>query len=712
MSLKAPHPSATLNVAVDLVERDRGHDALPVLDGLVARHPGYVSPQHGAAAYWLGTTHRRRGDDADARHAYARGIDALRDAERVPTRLLDAYLRTLPTDATDAHEERARHAYLTLLGRVRPDAPTSEAAIARRYVAQMAPLMDDEVLAQVIHESRQTKPSTWTFREGSGDALQTWWRRRDPHPSTAANERLTVHVARLARAQNAYACSSHVSGLDDRGHVYLQYGAPAEQHSVTYNDGDFFQEVFRFGVAVSPSDFPDNELWTYPQIDASGYYLFAKPRRCFAVARANDLLPKHLRQRRGSSDRGLNIAYSAVMAMRYIYHNLAMYHPDFSTRFTDIAKYADWQTTRAAVSEAREATGGARGGGRTVGGGMGQERRVYANPQMGIDAPNQFVSRMVRRARREDEAAAKRRKQAMPRQYSERSNPAAPLPVTARTARFLTPEGSTRVAVAWGLRASALDATPDNASPDAARGAVIRLSGVRYDAAYRRQADVARQYVIENSAVRRDSLLQPRTVAMPGASEPYHVALQWLQFDADAPAPGVVDVGRFRREATVRVDSVQPLRADGRRLEMSDVQVRALDTPDAPPSTWAEASSPYPFDAIAPDTPLLLHFELYHLTFDADDRTRYTIDYAVETKTDDGWASVSDDGATDAVSTSATYGGSSRRTDEYIALDLSALDLEADRSVRVTVAVTDDTAGTRVERTVAFTVGNDLPSRP
>lgn len=699
-SLNAPSAPATLRAAVELVSSDRLDEASRILDGLVVHAPTYVSPTHGAAAYWQGTVLARRGQPDRARRAWADGLDAFHASNRAPpTRLLDAYLQALPDAEAIADLDRARRAYLTLLGRVRPGAPPSEQAVFRRHVAQVAPLLDDDTLARIIRESRLSDASTWTFRAESGSAMQAWWRRQDPHPSTAVNERLNEHLRRLARAQAAYACPSRVSRLDDRGHAYLRYGAPAKRHSVTYNDGKFYQEVVRFGVAVSPSDFPENELWTYPHIDPSAYYLFAKPRQCFVTAQANDLLPKHLRQRRGSSDRGLNIAYSALMAMRYIYHNLAMFHPDFSARFTDVAKYADWQTTRASVAEARAATGGGRQGGRSVGGGMGQERRVYANPQMGIDPPNRFVSQMVRRARREDEAAAKRRKEVMPRQYSERSSPA-PLPVAVRTARVLTPGGSTRVAVSWGLRPEALDA----AASDTSRGALIRFSGVRYDAAYRRQADVAQQYVIENDAGRRDSVLQPQAVTIPGRAAPYHIALQWLQFDAYAPPEGIVDVGAFRRETTVRVDSVQPLRAEGRRLEMSDLQVRTLPTPDAPPAAWEDASAPYPFDAITPTTPLLLHFELYHLTFGADDRTRYTIDYAVETKTDDGWEDVPGAGAGDAVSTRATYGGASRRTREFIALDLTALDLTPGRALRVAVRVTDETTGARAERAVTFTV--------
>lgn len=697
--LRPSPPEATVEAAVGLLEQGQVRDAIPVLRHLVDRNPGYVSPRAGAAAYWLGRAYDRAGKQDKARHAWARGLKALHRADRFEVRLADAFLQSQTPASFQAHRDVVREAYWGLLGRINSSASSAEQIVFRRYVAQLAPLLPEKTLQRVVHQPRTREPAQWTFRDEAGTALHVWWRRQDVYPSTRQNERLDEHLARLVKAQNAYTCTSRVSGLDDRGHVFVQLGTPLEKHSVTYGEGDFFQEVIRFGVGVSRSDFPDNEFWSYSHIDRAGYYLFAKSRRCYTIAEANDLLPKQLRQRRSASERGLNIAYSSLMAMRHIYRNLALYHSDFSVRFAEIAKYADWQETQGAIAEARERTGGGQTGGYTVGAGRGQ-RQVFASKQFSIAPPNRFVTQMVEQARREDQAAAKRRARTMPRQYTELREQTETLPIAVRTARFLTPNGTTRTDVYWGLRTKHLQ--PE---AEAFSGAVISLNGVRYDdATYERRKNIQRQYVIQTQTVRDEHLLHPAPVSIPGTTEPYHLALQWLQFDADVSASGRVNLGEVRREAVVWSDSLRPLRADGRELEMSDVQVRMLDTPDAAPAQWMEASKPYPFRTISASAPLLLYFELYHLTFGSNDRTRYNIAYVVESKTQHGWTRLFRDRQTEQVSMSATHSGTSRRTEELITLDLSSIAGEQARAVRVTVRVTDEVAQTQVERSVNFMI--------
>ena len=453
-------------------------------------------------------------------------------------------------------------------------------------------------------------------------------------------------------------------------------------------------------MAVSPQDFPANALWLYSDIDRTGYYLFVKRGKCFSIGQANDLLPAHLRQRRSTTERGLNIAYSSLMAMRYIYRELALHHPDFSTRFAQIAKYADWQTTQASIADAREATNGGRSSGRTVGAGLGQERRVFTDTQFGIAPPNRFVYRMVRQAEQEDDAAAARRKAAMPRQHTALRDEMPSLPLAVRTARFLTPEGTTRTEVYWGLRTTHLrsDTAPST-------GAVMHLSGIRYDAAYQREDSIQRQYVIRNATVQDDRVVLPPPLNLPGGgSAPYHVALEWLQFDANASNNGTVRLGNHRTTTVARVDSLQPLRGDTQRLEVSDIQVRFLSDRSAPPAAWEDASKPYPFRTIDASTPLVLYFEVYHLLFNSNDQTRYRITYQVETRTDAGWSELPP-GTTDRVGTEATYSGTSRRTREFIMLDLARFVADHEH-LRIAVQVTDTVNGKTVQRSVNFQIAN------
>jgi hypothetical protein len=120
-----------------------------------------------------------------------------------------------------------------------------------------------------------------------------------------------------------------------------------------------------------------------------------------------------------------------------------------------------------------------------------------------------------------------------------------------------------------------------------------------------------------------------------------------------------------------------------------------------------EAAVPYPFGNVGTDTPLLLYFEVYHLLFAPEtDRTRYTVEYEVTQRGRRSGLgrlfSGDDEKVLSQTSTTATYEGVSSRAQEYISLDLGALEADESGEVEVLVRVTDETNGTEVERTLTF----------
>lgn len=703
-------PSSQVEAGIRSLRAGNPGKAITMLQPAFQADSALTVPSHGAVAYWLGEAYDRADQPQKAQATWRTGLRALRSAGKFDVRLADTYLRTLPPKQLRGERLYAVDVYESLLRRVGTDTSAVAQSIFRRRIAQIATLMPDNVLDRVVREKRSAGAAQWTFRPEAGTALVEWWRGLDPLPATEANERLEEHLTRLVRAQREYGCRERTSALDRRGIVYLRFGAPYKQRSLSYKDGEFFTEVYRFGVNIPPSSFPRSEIWLYTHIAESGYYLFAEETgsSCYKIARANDLLPSYLTRRQSETKRGINVAYSAMKAMQAIYNQLALYHIDFADRYTEIANYAGWQKMKANISKVKENYGSAAGESSTeVGAGIGQTRKVFENEIIGYGFPNQFVARMVRRAAREDRAAAERRKEAMPRQHTTLLDGSARLPVAMRTARFLNEDGTTRTEIYWGVPTSGLRLFTKEGEATVSIPSMITFSAVRYDDSHESQQRKRRRYEVGLESEESPRAVVPPTITLNGASDVYHLGMQWEQYElwqTDSTTE-TASLGAKRRIAAARVDSLSPLRAKGPRVEMSDVMV--MTHPDTSARTLArplEQAQPYPFNTLSTDVPLLLSFEVYHLSYGSDDRTRYTVSYEAEGETNRGWTRLFRGQDTQRTTTEMTAEGTSPRTRETILLDLSKLSQGESQNVRVTVQVTDEVTDTTVSRSVNFTL--------
>ena len=692
-------PSAQARAGIYLLQDDRPEAARPLLKGALETDSARTLPEHGAVAYWMGEAYARSGDSTAARRAWRAGVRHLQRAGRFDVRLADAYLQTL--DAYRLRNERLRAVdqYRRLLGRVGPDTLAAVQSVFRRRTAQLAPLLPDDVFDQVVQEARDAEPDTWTFRVGAGDALQAWWRGLDPFPRTTENERLEEHLTRLVQAEHRFHCADTPSRLDARGEAHLRFGPPYKRHDLNYEDGEFFREVFRFGVPIPASGFPEGEVWVYPQIDQAAHYLFVEDdgSDCFQIARANDLLPTTLRYSRGNTERGLNIAYSSLMALRAMYQELALYHIDYSGRYQKIANYANWQEMEATLAKMGASSGSTQK--MAVGSGVGQTRIVSSNPMLGIGPPTDFVSRLVSQAAREDEQIARRRRDVLPNQYTALHDDTPELPVAVRTARFLNDDGTTRTEVYWGLTAEDAALRTDTTT----QPSTVTFAATQSDSTYALLNRRSARYRLPASPPDSGYGFVPPPLSLNAPNGRYHLSLQWTQYRRWAQIDNLMgEIGPKRRLALTRLDSLHSLRAGG-RLEMSDVKVlSAPDSTTAAPATLLSRATPYPFRTVTADTPILFSFELYHLSRDGDNRTRYTISYEVEGRTRRGWTRLFRGQDTQQTATETTVTGSTARTEEVILLDLSEIEEEEAQDVRVTVRVTDETTGATVNRTVDF----------
>jgi len=661
--------------------------------------PGYRSDTLGSVARWLGMAHVRRGDTTRALRVWREGLDHLPDSTG-GVLLADRYLRLrLPrADTTDLGAATA--AAQRLFGQLGRNRSPHEQRVLRRWVAQSALVMPDAAVRRLLAKGTVQTPSSWEFADTAGDHLLRWWRSQDPVPRTPANERLQEHLRRVGHALATYPDEDRVTGFDDRGRVFVQYGPPSRQHELIYNTAAFQKEVFRFGVPVSQNDFPRNEVWTYHHIDESGYFIFVEEEMGnYQLGRARDLLPIRLRQASGNTDRQLNIAMSSLAALRYIYRELARLQDDFGPYYAAVDDYLMWQEEKAMLRSM-----GAREGreGRQARVGAGQTGRTVAwSPEMGVARPTTELQSTLDEAALAEKRAENRRETEMPTQHTSLLEDAESLPVDVRTTRFLTEDGRTRMEIDWALSPRVL--AEGNEHDESAAQYRIDLTGVSYDRDYRRMQMARKTYPMDGlKTASSETKPPPRSHTVAADTGLYHLRLQWEQHWASGDGKEGTSGSRLR-VATRDLDSLEALTASSDVLEMSDLRPLSVRGADEEVPT-PEAARPYPFRTVRADTPLLLYFEVYHLAQDDQGLAQYEIDYEVERRTErSGLLGLLGGDKTEKTTTAMTQTGERTRTEEFILLEWGR-DVEESTEVTVTVRVQDQQSGQQVERQMQMTL--------
>ena len=94
--------------------------------------------------------------------------------------------------------------------------------------------------------------------------IEQFWRRRDPDPSTAANELREEHFRRIAYANENF--KSGVAGwLTDRGRIYIMHGPPTSKK--THQGGHYRREPWEGGGFTAAFPF---EVWRYDYLEGIG----------------------------------------------------------------------------------------------------------------------------------------------------------------------------------------------------------------------------------------------------------------------------------------------------------------------------------------------------------------------------------------------------------------------------------------------------------
>ena len=638
-------------------------DAIRHLQVMVEAAPAYYLDGQGSAAYWLGRAYEVEGDSAEALRIWEAGLDTLAAVDRIDPRLNEAYLQAVFHAGREAAYPRAARAYLDLLQHAQTFAQEDELRIAERHVAQMLMLWPEDQRPRLVENGKPDKKGRLHLLPEAGATITAWWRGQDLELATDRNERLEEHLRRVALARQRYRYDDALTGFDDRGTLFVRLGEPDKHEVVTYQDSrllDILGQGSR--VKLYTSDMPKNEVWYYPGLYRSGLYVFVYRARRYQRASTTDLIPRRLR-----SAGPRHAPMKLVAMMQYLNLRLGEIDLYYGSRYAgginDLLIYQRrnrWYMDTSVLSRSTRL--------------------------------DNFLYSAVYDVERDDADRERDREDNMPQQTSQLFDDLSALQVAFRFARFLDDDGVTRTELFWSH-------LPDTSL---SAGRVVQLTAVQKGATYR-----TRTRVIDRSVptmAEQEGAAYVHTRALRSDTAAYHLHLQWDLYDR-GPGAHADSLYISRRLGTnvFKADSLRALNPDPARLEMSDllpsldVDPERLETPN----NTGLIVRPYPLPNVTYGTSPALYFEVYHLTFDADDLTRYSVEYEIERREKGGvWRLFQPQ--KDRTTATLSYTGTSRTAREYVVVDLT----EADRAgrLKVTVRVTDEVSGHNVERAIEFDV--------
>jgi len=687
--------------------------AATLLERVVQRDSAYMSPRYGPALYWLGQSQWLQDRTSDALKAWERGITLLQQQGWFDVRLAEAYVRGVFTVQDRRRYAQGAEVYQQLLALLdEPSLGTEAIQVLKPHLEALSwilpPAFQQRIhLAELLDKERVTVSNV-------GQLLLAWWRGQDPLPSTRRNERLEEHLERVGYALTHFVDPDE--GFDDRARIYVRLGPPWRRVPLSIGGPWLRRKVFDRSPTLMEIQFPRGEFWVYRHVHEDAQYIFVRrDNKPYRLGTSFDLIPSFVLTGIGATTRGQEKAKAAIRILAELYGQLATNHPLFGLRYQDIATYALWIDEQ----ELAEQTANwvrLRSQGTDLPDELDPEAQRELNmaemqgaPVMGNarlpgfgfsdEQPHQFALRTLQEGKLEEEQAIWRREEHVPTVYSNIFEEAERLAIATRLVRFLDLDRTTRTALYWSASNEAL-------RPGERARKVLEESGMvgadflitatlaQCDFAYRTRTLHVRRLQLWREDLSADGVMQPVVLETQGDTGLYHLTLQVSEFALDRtttpPRPGPL-----LKITSIRFDSLRALRSDPAVLEMSDLLPLWYD----PATSDTLPGRPYPFMRLSPEVPLALYFEVYHLSFGADDRTRYEVAYEVRRREDGGLLRRDREVQT---RSSTVYEGTSRTAREYIVLDLR--EWERSEELEVVVRVRDLVSGQEVSRSIRFEV--------
>ena len=709
----------TISEAIEAVQNNNADAAIDTLEEFFEVEPGWYSEKEYSLAYWLGQAYYMQGFIEDAREVWKLGEEALEERNIFDFRLQAALL-----SATFTNEWREDYLvnttrYLRILGHL-------DGTQSLRSLSNFTPFL--EALLFILPESLQddlglqvgSDIHEYSWSPYTSNTLVAWWRSQDPAPATRINELLLEHLQRIAYARKYYVADGQ---FDDRGMIYIRLGEPSSTTRVQFDKTSFRNKVTDRSLTINESDFPSNEFWYFEHIDDSAHYLFHDKFGPYRIGEINDLIPPSIRSGLGSSSRGKTKAKHLIRTLEEIYRQLSLYHQDFALRYQNVASFSGmldeaelaaetsalWISSDEQVEEEGDGDLTSRLANMR---GVDFSNTGLPGSSFNPNRPDLFILSAMASDKASEELQIVSREEYVPQVRSSFFDELAPLPLLIRSARFLDPDGTTRTEIYWAAPTGSLALDKD------ALDALIRdgytsddyllvVSTVQKAPDYTERVVNYNRKLLKDIGNGEDISISDQTTIVRGDSGLYHIAVQWDQRVALLDETGTPrEIGPHVKANVYRQDSLQALISDGQTLEMSDLKPMII--PDLTPETdisedILQTAIPYPSTRIKQDTPIILYFELYHLAFNSEDLTGYSIEYTIERKSGGLRLGRRQQNNT---SFKSTQEGSERTAVEQLLIDLSEWRGEGDIEIKVTV--TDEVTQQQVSRSLAYTLTKKL----
>lgn len=191
------------------------------------KYPKYLIPAFLLIFFFSGAL------QAQPQRAYERGMEELYNGNRaraldvwynayqrvgdVDARIGIEYMRVVTENRMKEYYEQATELYYRAI----MDASGAESRVViRQEISRLRPVTGRGIYRQWV--------DWWENRDHRlGADMRGFWVQEDPTPAGISNERLIEHWIRIAEAKQRYTKNSNtVFGTDDRGVLYVRYGAP------------------------------------------------------------------------------------------------------------------------------------------------------------------------------------------------------------------------------------------------------------------------------------------------------------------------------------------------------------------------------------------------------------------------------------------------------------------------------------------------------